>query len=223
MPKSYTLNREPIECTCARAQHKHGTIPMYDSCKCRCDECCKAKAAYTARRMNFVPDVCGKSAQARLALIQEAGHTLPTIVKISGICEESLSKLRRSKKPKIRPETRDAIMSISFSELLLWKPASKLSYVDTAVPLAQMQELSACGWSITDIAEYRQINEGGIRGLLAGKRIVHKTSEAINASYLHFRHKTPPEETRLQQTRVKRAKKLARENGWDPLMTELAA
>ncbi|QOT19597.1 hypothetical protein HMI59_23530 (plasmid) [Paenarthrobacter sp. YJN-5] len=222
MPSSLTAT-EPTNlaiCDCTKASHEHGTRDMYGYHKCRCIPCGTANREYyrsTAHLTRTRKWADAELARKRIFQLREAGLTMEAMADLSTVNIANLHYILRGPGgrtvKRVLTSTLDALNAISYKDIAGWELTGD-TRVDGTVPRLQTMALQAAGWCPEDLSELSGVGRQTFNKLLRGFGTTEEMRRRIDSLYTGLRRTAPPQDTPLQQMRVRRALRKAEANGW---------
>lgn len=213
-------------CDCPKASHQHGTRDMYSYHKCRCTPCAAANRAYyqsTAHLTRKKKWADAEQARQRILKLRAAGLTMDAMAELSGVNVSTLHFILSGPGGRtvrrVLASTLDALNAISYRDIA-GLPISDDTRVDGETPRLQTMALTAAGWCPEDLADLSGVCLQTFNRLLRGFNTTEEMRRRIDSLYQGLYSGTPPEQTPLQKTRVRRAMKRAAQNGWTTDMAE---
>lgn len=195
---------------------------MYGRHKCRCTPCKKAKADQHLRLYGSTAPIPATQVRKKVQELLARGFTKQEIARAAQISPATLNNVTTKRKygVKVRPDTADLIMNLTYSKLMASRSSSKGTIVDAQPVRLQLQELHAVGWSIEALAEHTSVNIATMYRIMRGYNTNAQTMERMHALYTKVRYVKPPVSSDIDLARTRRAMKLAQENNWDGMMAE---
>jgi hypothetical protein len=207
-------------CDCTQASHTHGTRDMYGYHRCGCTPCGDANRDYNRRAAKYKPRremVDAELVRARVAVLQAAGLTVLEIAGLAAINSKVIDYAvhgRKGRKPRtVQASTLRALEAISYRDAATVQRSDGRP-VNGDIPRRQVQALHSIGWGTHEIAVRIDATPETVRRLLKGYMTTEVLRRRIETAYQELRTATPPAETCEEKTRVSRARRIARENGW---------
>ena len=195
---------------------------MYSRHKCRCTPCKKAKADQHLRLYGNTAPIPATQVRKKVQELLARGFTKQEIARAAQISPATLNNVTTKRKygVKVRPDTADLIMNLTYSKLMAARSSSKGTIVDARPVRLQLQELHAVGWSIEALAEHTSVNISTMYRIMRGYKTNVQTRDRVDSLFKSVRFMEPPVSSDLDLARTSRAMKQARQNDWDGMMTE---
>lgn len=183
---------------------------IWSACKCGKCRASNARTAKARRTMRAVGISNEQAWQAWDSLL-DAGISPRQISQTIGVLETSVANMgvrrRAGQTPMLRHSTRKAIVAMAAN------PPQSL-WVDSCGPARRLQALSACGWSMADVAKHVEVPTSTLHALRS--QITSKTrrdlAETIRDVYERLWDQPPTGNVRA----IGRSRNTAKDNGWAP-------
>ena len=193
MPNPRTRSPLPIDCTCPKASHEHGTIGAYKVDKCGCPQCRAAKQAYdndyNHRRRGITPTIPSDQAKKHLDWLLASGTPHKVIAEQTGVSRATITKILNGRAPRIYRDVNSLILAATPA------PAPpREGWVDATGARRRLQGLSVAGWSGAAVAAAAGLSQQHLRDVRTGrtKHVLTTTAEKITTATRVLLTREPP-------------------------------
>jgi lambda repressor-like predicted transcriptional regulator len=199
---------------------------MYSYHKCRCIPCAAANREYyhaTAHLTRTKKWADAELARKRILQLRAAGLTMDAMAEMTAVHVSTLHYILngpggRTVK-RILTSTLDALNAISYKDIA-GRELTSDTRVDGVTPRLQTMALQAAGWCTEDLSKCSGVGKQTFNRLMRGLGTTEEMRGRIDSLYRELHRTTPPQDTPLQQMRVRRALRRAEANGWTTDMAE---